>query len=82
MTAQSPSVDDYVDVLLATAAPLSDAQKYRLRHLLNGRRPVYSDAQRELEFREDQAARRRRREAALRLPPLVDGRRDPLGRAC
>ncbi len=76
---QTPvSVDGYVDSLLSTATPLTEPQKDRLRSLLNGRRPIYTDARRELAFREDQAARRRRRDTALRLPPLDDGRRDPL----
>lgn len=81
MTTDQTTVDDYVDTLMASRPPLSAAQKDRLRALLNGRRPVYSDAQRELEFREHQAAERRRRDAALRLQPLDDGRRDPLSRA-
>ncbi len=78
----SDSVDDYIDNLMATRPPLTEDQVQRLRSLLNGRRPLYDDGHRELAFREDQAARRRRREAALRLPPLADGRRDPLDRAC
>ncbi len=77
MTAQ-PSVDEYVDSLMANRPELTDAQRQRLRFLLNGRRPVCGDAQKELEFREYQAGLVRRREAALRLPPLGDGRRDPL----
>lgn len=82
MTAQIPSVDVYVDTLMASRTPLTDAQRDRLRFLLNGRRPVYSDAVRELAFREYQAGLERRRDAALRMPPLDDGRRDPLDRAC
>lgn len=78
MTEQPPSVDDYVDALVSASPPLTDEQRDRLRALLNGRRPVCADAHRELAFREDQAARRRRRDAARRLPPLEDGRRDPL----
>ncbi len=78
MTAQPPRVDDYVDSLMAARSPLTDAQRDRLRFLLANQRPVYNDSCRELEFREDQAARRRRREAARRLPPLADGRRDPV----
>ncbi len=76
------TVDDYVDNLLAARPPLTQAQRERLRCLLDGRRPVYTDARRELEFREHQAGFARRKRAALRLPPLRDGRRDPLDRAC
>lgn len=74
------SVDDYVDILMATRPQLTDAQRDRLRFLLNGRRPVCADAHKELEFREYQAGLDRRRNAALRLPSLDDGRRDALSR--
>ncbi len=75
-------VDAYVDFLLATRPTLSPAQRERLSTLLNGRPPLYNDPERELHFREEQAQRRRRAAAARRLPPLADGRRDPLDRAC
>ncbi len=77
----TPRVDDYVDRLLATAAPLSPSQRERLTRLLNGRPRAYADDRRELDFREEQAQRRRRAAAARRLPPLDDGRRDPLSEA-
>ncbi len=73
-----PDVDEYVDSLMANRPKVTDAQRERLRFLLNGRRPVCDDAHKELEFREYQAGLVRRREAALRLPQLGDGRRDPL----
>jgi hypothetical protein len=73
-----PDVDDYVDSLMATRPLLTEAQRERLRFLLDGRRPVCAAAHKELEFREYQAGLVRRREAALRLTPLRDGRRDPL----
>ncbi len=82
MTAQNSSVDAYVDTLMASRPLLTDAQRHRLRSLLKGRGPIYSDAARELAFREHQAGLERRRAAALRLPPLNNGRRDPLDRAC
>ncbi len=81
MTEQPPSVDDYVDSLVSASPPLTDEQRHRLRTLLNGRRPVCTDARAELDFREYQAGLRRCREAALRLPPLDGGRRDPLSEA-
>ncbi len=71
-------VDAYVDALLAHRPTFTPAQRERLSTLLNGRRPHYSDPERELDFREEQAQRRRRADAARRLPPLADGRRDPL----
>lgn len=74
--------DDYIDALMASRPPLTEAQRHRLRQLLNGRTPVCRDAQQELAFREYQAGMQRRRDAALRLQPLDDGRRDPLDRAC
>jgi hypothetical protein len=78
VTRSVPPLDDYVDTLMASRPSLTDAQRERLRFLLNGRRPVCVDAHKELEFREYQAGLLRRRQAALRLPQLGDGRRDPL----
>lgn len=79
MTAQLRSVvDEYVDTLVASRPQFTDAQRSRLRFLLNGRRPICADAHEELEFREFQAGLARRRDAARRLPALDDGRRDPL----
>ncbi len=74
-------VDAYVDSLLAVRPPIIAAQRERLSLLLNGRQPLYADPRRELDFREEKAQRRRRAEAARRLPPLHDGRRDPLSEA-
>ncbi len=73
---------DRLDAWVWALAHLRDAGLVGLppahvRRALADRRAVYNDSCRELEFREDQAARRRRREAARRLPPLADGRRDP-----
>jgi len=72
-------VDDYVARLVAEAPPLTPEQRDRLTVLLADRAPAYpSDPARELAFRTEQAQRKLRAAAASRLPPLDDGRRDPL----
>lgn len=76
---QTPlSVDDYVARFLAEPWPLSPAQLDRIAVLLAGRPRAYSDDRRELDFREEQAQRKRRAAAARRLAPLEDGTVDPL----
>ncbi len=78
---KTSTVDAYVDRLLAAAPALTPAQRERLVYLLDGRPRAYDDDRRELDFREEQAQRRRRASAAQRLPPLDTGRRDPLSGA-
>lgn len=74
-----PSVDDYVNEIVAQAPALTPEQRDRLVALLRGRRPVYpSDLRRELAFREEQHGWEARIAASRRLPPLDAGTIDPL----
>ena len=61
----APNLQEYVNRVVAQAPPLTDAQQQQVAAL----------------FRANKQALTRRRDAALRLPPLADGRRDPLQRS-